>query len=146
MELDSSCHLMPMKAIVLGLKTKRKSSSGVNSLVYGSRCRCIFNRCFLVIKNLKFLKYLSVKDPNVFKMERFQVVNRNSMPEGVLSSWQLSRKEPSSQGMACPSWAKWMPSCLRNIFLESKWQKIENSFGKINKKDMYLMIGTKNNL
>lgn len=130
MELDSSCHLMPMKAIILGLKTKRKSSSGVNSLVYGSRCRCIFNRCFLVIKNLEFLKYLSVKDPNVFKMECFQAVNRNSMPEGVLSSWQLSRKEPSSQGWFAQAELNECLPAYGTFFLRASGRKLKIHLAK----------------
>ena len=65
-----------------------------------------------------------MKDPNVFKMESFQAVNRNPIPEGVLMSRSSAKKHRVAEGElprrlahAGLSRAGWMPACLPlNIF------------------------------
>lgn len=97
---------------------------------------------------MNFLKRLSVKDPNVFRMESFQAVNRNSMPEGVLSSGSSGEKQPSLSE-AAPGWLaqaeqRWTNAFFfREHFPPEKVVAVENTLGKTNEKALYLMTGTK---
>lgn len=55
-----------------------------------------------------------MKDPNVFKTESFQAVNRNSMPEGVLRAAVQPQSRPALVS------ERWRPGPLAPVELDER--------------------------